>query len=65
MKRICVFCGCYASLLAFLDHMLDQRFLRPEHRVVVLVDTEPERLPAQFATVHAPPTPKWVDRTQT
>ena len=39
----------YDPLLAFLEHMVAQRFLRPEHRELVYVETNPERLIAHLS----------------
>jgi uncharacterized protein (TIGR00730 family) len=36
--------GYWQPLLAMLDHMVDERLLRAEHRAMLLVDTEPEPL---------------------
>jgi len=44
----------YRSLLAFVDHAVAERFVRPEHRSLVLVDTE--------AGQPVPPGDKWIDR---
>jgi uncharacterized protein (TIGR00730 family) len=47
-------CGYYDQLIAFLDHAVEQQFLRAEYRAMVLVDEEPERLLKKFA-VYQPP----------
>lgn len=57
--------GYYDGLLAFLDHAVDQRFLRDEHRALCMVDTDPERLLARFRDYDPPYVPKWIDRRQT
>ncbi len=57
--------GYYDPLIAFLDRMVEQRFLRAEHRAMVLADTDPERLLARFAAYVPPAVPKWLDRKQT
>ncbi len=36
--------GYYDPLLQFLDHAVDERFVRPEHRKLLAVATEPEAL---------------------
>lgn len=36
--------GYYRPLLAFLDHAVEEHFVRPEHRELLLVDTAPDRL---------------------
>lgn len=41
--------GYYAPLVAFLDHATAEGFIRPEHRAMILVESEPARLLARFA----------------
>src|SRR5436190_1458382 len=55
----------YTPLLAFLDHALEQGFVRPEHRAMVHVAVEPAML--LDAMEHAPPPalPKYLDRATT
>jgi uncharacterized protein (TIGR00730 family) len=36
--------GYYASLIAFLDHAVAEGFVRPEHRALLFVDRDPDRL---------------------
>jgi uncharacterized protein (TIGR00730 family) len=55
----------FESLIAFLDHAVTERFLRPEHRALVFVETEPEVLLERFETYRAPKREKWIDRDQT
>jgi len=53
----------YRSLLAFFDHAVAERFVRPEHRALVLVDTEPgQLLDAMQAWSPLSPGDKWIDR---
>ena len=49
----------YDSLLAFLDHAVEERFLRPEHRALLLADADPVRLLASLRAWSAEPVPKW------
>ena len=57
--------GYFDPLLAFLDHAVAERFVRPEHRDLLRVDEDPERLLARL-DAHAPATlPKWIDRGST
>jgi hypothetical protein len=57
--------GYFDGLLTFLDHTVDQRFLKAEHRAMVLVDSDPERLLQQLESYRAPVLPKWIDREST
>lgn len=56
--------GYYAPLLALLDHMVEQGFLRPEHRAMVLVEQDPRRLLERFAAYEPPPVARWLDRAE-
>lgn len=54
--------GYYQPLLAFLDRAVDMRFLRREHRDLLLVDEDPERLLDRLAR-YSPQaeTDKWIE----
>jgi len=54
--------GYYAPLLAFLDRTVEEGFLRPAHREVVLVDTDPEALLDRMAAFTPPRVEKWMGR---
>jgi uncharacterized protein (TIGR00730 family) len=56
--------GYFDPLLAFVDHAVQERFVRSAHRDVLLVDADPERLLSRL-DAHAPATlPKWIDPGQ-
>jgi uncharacterized protein (TIGR00730 family) len=57
--------GYFDGLLTFLDHAVAERFLRVEHRVMVLVDNDVDRLLERFAGYRGPTVSKWIDRTET
>lgn len=57
--------GYFGQLLGFLDHMVAERFLRPEHRALLLVDDDPERLLTRFQEYKPQAVAKWIDRGQT
>ncbi len=46
--------GYYDQLVGFLDHAVDQQFVQPEHRTMLLVDESPERLLARFEAYRPP-----------
>jgi len=52
----------FDPLIALLDHMVAERFLRPEHRALALVDDDAARLLSRFAEYQAPNVEKWLDR---
>ena len=54
--------GFFDSMLAFLDHMVAERFLKPEHRDLLMVDDDIERLIGRLASFEAPDAQKWLDR---
>jgi hypothetical protein len=57
--------GYYDALAALLDHAVNEQFLRPEHRGLVLVDEDPEGLLEQLARYRPPVLDKWIDRDAT
>lgn len=56
--------GYYDHLLAFLDHVTAERFLAPDHRAMVLVDEDGDRLLDRLAGYRHPYTEKWLDRSE-
>ncbi len=57
--------GYYEPLLAMLDRAVEERFLRAEHRGLVLVESEPARLLDRMADYSAVHVTKWLDREAT
>jgi uncharacterized protein (TIGR00730 family) len=53
--------GYFDLLLRFLDHAVDERFLRPEHRALLLRERSAEPLLAAMETWTPPSVAKWVD----
>jgi uncharacterized protein (TIGR00730 family) len=56
--------GYWAPLLAFLDHAVRERFLRPEHRANLLSASDPAVLLDGLASYVAPVREAWLDRAQ-
>jgi len=52
--------GYFDPLLAFFDHATAERFLRPEHRAMVLVDSDPSRLVDRLMLFQPPDLDKWI-----
>jgi uncharacterized protein (TIGR00730 family) len=50
----------FAPLLAFLDHAVAEGFLRPEHRGILLVETDPARILARLGAFSPPRVEKWL-----
>jgi predicted Rossmann-fold nucleotide-binding protein len=54
--------GFFNALFAFLDHQAGERFMRQEHRDMLLVESEPAELLTRFAAYQAPVVTKWISR---
>ena len=52
--------GFWAPLLALLDHLVAQRFVREEYRALLAVDADGERLLDAMATRPLPAVPRWL-----
>jgi uncharacterized protein (TIGR00730 family) len=57
--------GFYDGLIAFLEHALDEQFLRPTHREIVVSDADPVALLDRLIAWQPPAVEKWIGRTQT
>ena len=53
--------GYYDGLARFLDHAVSQRFIKAEHRAMMLVAETPEALLGKFGAYEAPLIDKWMD----
>jgi uncharacterized protein (TIGR00730 family) len=47
-------CHYYKKLIHFLDYVADQKFIEPEHRSMILIDDDPEKLLKKFE-IYKPP----------
>jgi uncharacterized protein (TIGR00730 family) len=55
----------FSGLVGFLDHAVDERFLREEHRAMLIVEREPRPLIERLAEFEPRAvTPKWIDREE-
>jgi len=57
--------GYYDALLAFLDHTVAERFVRPEHRTMISVSGDAGELLDLLAAYEPPVVEKWIERGQT
>ena len=57
--------GFYAPLMEFLDQAVREKFLRPEHRAIALVDADPAALLKKFDGWKPPRVEKWITRDET
>ena len=55
----------YQHLIRFLDHAVDQGFLKPKHRSLLIVEEEPPKLLDRFEEFIAARTTKRFERSQT
>jgi uncharacterized protein (TIGR00730 family) len=55
--------GFFQPLLAFLDHQVAERFVRPEHRAMLVVESDPARLLQRLGAQDPASLPKWIDRS--
>jgi uncharacterized protein (TIGR00730 family) len=53
--------GYYDHLAAFLDHAVGEGFLRPQHRAVLSVESEPAALLDRMAGYQPPTVGKWTE----
>jgi len=54
--------GYYDHLTAFIDHAVDQEYVKAAHQDALLVATEPNELLQKMASYHATPDGKWIGR---
>jgi uncharacterized protein (TIGR00730 family) len=55
----------FSGLVGFLDHAVDERFLREEHRAMLIVERAPRLLIERLAEFEPRAvTPKWIDREE-
>ncbi len=53
--------GFYDRLIAFADQLVEDGFVKPDHRAIALADDDPERLIDRLLVAEPPTTPKWID----
>jgi uncharacterized protein (TIGR00730 family) len=58
--------GYYARLADFLEHVVEERFLREDHRAMLIVEREPRTLLERLNRFEPGAVqPKWIDRAET
>jgi uncharacterized protein (TIGR00730 family) len=57
--------GYWQPLIRLLDHAVEEGFLRPAHRKLVVVDRSPARLLERLARHRVPAASRWIDEEQT
>lgn len=56
--------GFYDRLLDFLDHVVDEAFLKPVHRGMLVASSDPEKLLDVIAEYRVPTETKWIARDE-
>ena len=56
--------GFYDRLLDFLDHVVDEAFLKPVHRGMLLASSDPSTLLDMIAAYKVPTETKWITRDE-
>jgi len=54
--------GYYDQLAGFLDHAVQQAFMRAEHRAMLFVESRPAALLDRYASYKPPTVSKWIER---
>jgi uncharacterized protein (TIGR00730 family) len=54
--------GFYDKLSQFLDHVTDEKFMKPIHRNVLLVESDPRVLLTKLRETRVPYAPKWLGK---
>jgi hypothetical protein len=52
--------GFYSPLVQFLDHTMTEGFIRPKHRDLVLIESQPEKILQRMRDFRPPTEIKWV-----
>ena len=53
--------GYYDQLVGFLNHSVQESFMRAEHRTMLIVDSEPAALLDRYAAYTPPTVSKWIE----
>jgi uncharacterized protein (TIGR00730 family) len=52
--------GYFEKLAAFLDHAVDQRFVKAEHRAMLIIERHPDALLERLSSARLPEVSKWI-----
>ena len=53
--------GFFDRMSAFIDHVVDEGFLQPRHREMMIVEEDPAAMLTRLTGYVAPPTRQWID----
>lgn len=57
--------GFYDPLVQFIDQLVVEKFVKPEHRRMLIIESDAVKLPERMASLPTPPVEKWIDRQTT
>jgi uncharacterized protein (TIGR00730 family) len=57
--------GYYDSLIKFLDHVLTEQFVKPHHRGMLMVESDPDALLERYIHYHPPVVEQWLGKDET
>jgi uncharacterized protein (TIGR00730 family) len=57
--------GYFDRLLSFVDHSVDEGFVRRENRPMILASASPNEMLDEMAAYKAPTVEKWIERAET
>lgn len=57
--------GYFDGLIGFIDHAVNEQYLRPSHRDILLVDRDPVALLDRLAAYEPPDVPQWLEPGET
>lgn len=57
--------GYFDGLFAFLEHAIEEEFVRPVYRDILMLEEDPERLLDRFEAYEAPRIRKWITAPET
>jgi uncharacterized protein (TIGR00730 family) len=53
--------GFYDPLVQFIDQLVEQKFVKPEHRKMLIVESDAAMLPVRLSGHRTPAVDKWID----
>lgn len=56
--------GYYDALATFLDHTVAEAFMRPQHRAMLAIESDPAALLDRFTSYQPPTVSKWIDQAE-
>lgn len=57
--------GYYDALVQFMDHVLAEQFVKPQHHAMLIVESEPDRLLERYVRYQPPAVTHWLGKEET